>query len=247
MHADHAGLASTLIERTGCELLRGVGPHTIDDRLRDPGTELAERRAIGRREGVPDGRDRPVGRRAPRRRRPSHPRARAPAARAGRCPARLARRADAGAFAEPDRARRRAAPVGDHRGPGLRRRRAVRGVGLDARPVRRASRRRSIASRSSRRGCCCPATGGPVEDGPQRLAAARSAAEALATNALAALADGPRSAYDLAVAAVADPGGEQPPPVDAVDLALCARAPRAARDRDVRDRRRRRSPLHRLT
>ena len=55
MHADHAGLASALIERTGCELLRGVGPHTIDDRLRDPGdTELSERRATGLREGVPE-------------------------------------------------------------------------------------------------------------------------------------------------------------------------------------------------
>ena len=50
-----------------------------------------------------------------------------------------------------------------------------------------------------------PGHGRPVEDGPERLAAARAAAEALATNALAALADGPRSAYDLAVAAVADP------------------------------------------
>ena len=55
MHADHAGLAATLIERTGCKLLRGYGPHTIDDRLRDPATELPERRAIGRREGVPEG------------------------------------------------------------------------------------------------------------------------------------------------------------------------------------------------
>jgi hypothetical protein len=50
-----------------------------------------------------------------------------------------------------------------------------------------------------------PGHGRPVQDGPERLAAARAAAETLATNALAELANGPRSGYDLAVAAVADP------------------------------------------
>jgi glyoxylase-like metal-dependent hydrolase (beta-lactamase superfamily II) len=53
LHADHAGLAATVVERTGCELLRGLGPHTVDDRLRDPVISLAERREAGSREGIP--------------------------------------------------------------------------------------------------------------------------------------------------------------------------------------------------
>jgi glyoxylase-like metal-dependent hydrolase (beta-lactamase superfamily II) len=52
-HADHAGLASVLVERVGCEFLHGVGPHTVDDVLRDPITPLEERRVRAMGEGVP--------------------------------------------------------------------------------------------------------------------------------------------------------------------------------------------------
>jgi len=54
LHADHAGLAATVVERTGCELLRGLGPHTVDDTLRDPAVPLEARRQAGRREGIPE-------------------------------------------------------------------------------------------------------------------------------------------------------------------------------------------------
>ena len=54
LHADHVGLAATLVERTGCEFLHGLGPHTIDDALRDPQNALADRRAAARREGIPE-------------------------------------------------------------------------------------------------------------------------------------------------------------------------------------------------
>jgi glyoxylase-like metal-dependent hydrolase (beta-lactamase superfamily II) len=52
-HADHAGLAAEFVERVGCEFLHGVGPHTVDDVLRDPITPLDERRARAMGEGVP--------------------------------------------------------------------------------------------------------------------------------------------------------------------------------------------------
>jgi glyoxylase-like metal-dependent hydrolase (beta-lactamase superfamily II) len=53
-HADHAGLASVFVERVGCEFLHGVGPHTVDDVLRDPVTPLEQRRARAIAEGVPE-------------------------------------------------------------------------------------------------------------------------------------------------------------------------------------------------
>jgi len=53
LHADHAGLAATVAARTGCEVVRGLGPDTVDDVLRDPVTPLERRRASGVRAGVP--------------------------------------------------------------------------------------------------------------------------------------------------------------------------------------------------
>jgi glyoxylase-like metal-dependent hydrolase (beta-lactamase superfamily II) len=53
LHADHAGLAPALVAETGCEFLHALGPHTVDDVLRDPVTPLAERRARAIGEGVP--------------------------------------------------------------------------------------------------------------------------------------------------------------------------------------------------
>lgn len=53
LHADHAGLAATVIERSGCQLMRGLGPDTVDDALRDPVVPLEQRRAAGLREGIP--------------------------------------------------------------------------------------------------------------------------------------------------------------------------------------------------
>ena len=246
MHADHAGLASTLIERTGCELLRGVGPHTIDDRLRDPGTALAERRAIGRREGVPEAEiDRWVDAHLADDVR--HTRA----ARATGCSRRATSSCAAGSSCPtPGHSPNQIALVDEQRRWAITADLAYDvaepfvewGWTLDPYGEHLASLDR-VAELAPR--MLLPGHGRPVEDGPERLAAARAAAEALATNALAALADGPRSAYDLAVGGGRRPGGEQPPPVDAVDLALRARAPRAARGRDVRDRRRRRAALQR--
>ena len=204
MHADHAGLAATLIERTGCELLRGLGPHTVDDLLRDPGDRALGAARDRPARGRPGGRGRPLGRRAPRRRRPSQPGARAPPARAGDVLHGWLVRAQPGhsptQIALVDEQRRgRSPPTWPTTSPS----RSWSGAGRST-PTASISPR-STASPSSPRGCCCPATGGRSRTAPQRLAAARAAAEALASNALAALADGPRSAYELAVAAVADP------------------------------------------
>ena len=55
LHADHAGLAATVAARTGCDVLRGLGPDTVDDCLRDPVTPLDRRRALGLRAGIPAG------------------------------------------------------------------------------------------------------------------------------------------------------------------------------------------------
>jgi glyoxylase-like metal-dependent hydrolase (beta-lactamase superfamily II) len=52
-HSDHAALAATVVERTGCALLRGRGPLVVTDALRDPLLDLGERRRRATREGVP--------------------------------------------------------------------------------------------------------------------------------------------------------------------------------------------------
>lgn len=53
LHADHASLAPTVVERLGCRLLRGRGPDSIYDRLRDPSIPLDVRRRDALAEGVP--------------------------------------------------------------------------------------------------------------------------------------------------------------------------------------------------
>lgn len=53
LHADHGSLAETVIARTGCRLLRGRGPDTLYDALRDPVLPLAGRRVRARAEGIP--------------------------------------------------------------------------------------------------------------------------------------------------------------------------------------------------
>ncbi|HWF52862.1 MAG TPA: MBL fold metallo-hydrolase [Solirubrobacteraceae bacterium] len=52
-HSDHAGLAATVVERTGCEVARGAGPEAVIDSLRDPAIPLEVRRRAGLREGIP--------------------------------------------------------------------------------------------------------------------------------------------------------------------------------------------------
>lgn len=54
LHPDHAGLADEVAERLGCEVVRGEGPEALMDGLQDPLAPLEERRARGRREGVPE-------------------------------------------------------------------------------------------------------------------------------------------------------------------------------------------------
>ena len=53
LHQDHAGLASLIAERTGCDMARAAGPKTAHDALRDRGLPLARRRELVAREGVP--------------------------------------------------------------------------------------------------------------------------------------------------------------------------------------------------
>jgi glyoxylase-like metal-dependent hydrolase (beta-lactamase superfamily II) len=53
-HSDHAGLASLVIERSGCWYVRGSGPDAATDVLRDPSIGLEQRRASGRRAGIPE-------------------------------------------------------------------------------------------------------------------------------------------------------------------------------------------------
>ncbi len=55
-HSDHAGLAAEVVERSGCRLLRGAGPDSVLDQLRDAGLPLASRRELAAAEGVPGGR-----------------------------------------------------------------------------------------------------------------------------------------------------------------------------------------------
>lgn len=54
LHMDHAGLAATLAERVGCDLARGPGPDVGHDAFRDRLIPLADRRRRAAREGVPD-------------------------------------------------------------------------------------------------------------------------------------------------------------------------------------------------
>ena len=53
LHQDHAGLASLIGERTGCEMARAAGPKTAHDALRDRGLPLSCRRELVASEGVP--------------------------------------------------------------------------------------------------------------------------------------------------------------------------------------------------
>jgi glyoxylase-like metal-dependent hydrolase (beta-lactamase superfamily II) len=53
-HADHCGLASEVVARTGCRLLMAPGEHRPIDALRDPRRSFAERRALHRRNGTPE-------------------------------------------------------------------------------------------------------------------------------------------------------------------------------------------------
>lgn len=53
LHADHASLAATVVDRLGCRLLRGRGPDSLYDRLRDPLIPLDVRRRDAAAEGVP--------------------------------------------------------------------------------------------------------------------------------------------------------------------------------------------------
>jgi glyoxylase-like metal-dependent hydrolase (beta-lactamase superfamily II) len=53
LHADHASLAATVIARLGCRVLRGRGPDSLYDRLRDPSIPLDVRRRDALVEGVP--------------------------------------------------------------------------------------------------------------------------------------------------------------------------------------------------
>jgi glyoxylase-like metal-dependent hydrolase (beta-lactamase superfamily II) len=55
LHMDHAGLAHTVRERTGCQLARGAGPPTGHDAFRDITLPLPDRRRAAAREGVPAG------------------------------------------------------------------------------------------------------------------------------------------------------------------------------------------------
>ena len=52
-HADHFGLAATLIDRTGCALWCAPGPRHVVDAYRDPLVPLPVRRERARRAGVP--------------------------------------------------------------------------------------------------------------------------------------------------------------------------------------------------
>ena len=209
LHADHAGLAATVVERTGCELLHGLGPHTVDDRLRDPAIPLAERRESGRREGVPAGEvDRWVD---------AHL---ADDVRHARV--RPDRWLAAGDVIHTDAGRWCVAPAPGHSPSQIalveeRRRWAITadlaydveepfieyGWTLDPYGEHLASLE-AVAALEPR--VLLPGHGRPVEDGPARLAAARRAAAALAPSVLAALAGGRRSAYEIAVDRVRDPG-----------------------------------------
>jgi len=53
-HSDHAGLASAVIERSGCIYLRGRGAEAATDILRDPAIPLTQRRGHGRLAGIPE-------------------------------------------------------------------------------------------------------------------------------------------------------------------------------------------------
>jgi glyoxylase-like metal-dependent hydrolase (beta-lactamase superfamily II) len=206
LHADHAGLAATLVERTGCALLRAPGPHTVDDRLRDPVIALAQRREEACREGVPEEEvDRWVDTHLADD--VHHERARADRllaagdvldTRAGRwrvvptpghSPTQIALVEERGRWAiTADLAYDIAAPFLEY------------GWTLDPYGEHLASIAR-VAALEPR--ALLPGHGRPVDDAAERLEAARQAAEALAVDALAAL-DRPRTAYELVTRAVPD-------------------------------------------
>jgi len=207
LHADHAGLAATIVARTGCTLLRGLGPHTVDDLLRDPVISLAQRREAARREGVPEEVvDRWVDTHLADD--VHHERARADRlladgdvleTRAGRwrvvtipghSPTQIALVEERGRWAiTADLAYDVTAPFLEY------------GWTLDPYGEHLASIAR-IAALEPR--ALLPGHGRPVEHGAARLTAAGRAAKALATDAVAAL-DCPRTAYELTARAVPDP------------------------------------------
>jgi glyoxylase-like metal-dependent hydrolase (beta-lactamase superfamily II) len=208
LHADHAGLAATVVERTGCELMRGLGPHTVDDRLRDPAIPLAERREYGRREGIPEGElDRWVD--AHLADDVHHARVR---------PDRLLA---AGDVLHTDAGRWRVVPIPGHSPNQIalveeRRRYAITadlaydveepfieyGWTLDPYGEHLAALDR-VAALEPR--MLLSGHGRPDADARGRLAAARRAAEALAPSIHSALKAGPRTAYEVVVGRVVDP------------------------------------------
>lgn len=54
LHQDHAGLASLIAERVGCQLARAAGPKTAHDALRDRALPVECRRELALHAGVPD-------------------------------------------------------------------------------------------------------------------------------------------------------------------------------------------------
>jgi glyoxylase-like metal-dependent hydrolase (beta-lactamase superfamily II) len=233
LHADHAGLAVTVVERTGCRLLRGLGPHTVDDMLRDPATPLAQRRRAGRREGVPaDDLDRWVD---------AHL---ADDVRHERVDA--DRLLAAGDVLHTRAGRWHVVPAPGHSPTQIalveeRRRWGITadlaydvaepfleyGWTLDPYGEHLASLDR-VAAREPR--ALLPGHGRAVEDGPGRLAAARRRAAALVPGVLSALAGEPRSAYELVVDRLADPA-ENNRRQSMLSIVLCVLEHLEARDR----------------
>jgi glyoxylase-like metal-dependent hydrolase (beta-lactamase superfamily II) len=207
LHADHVGLAATVVERTGCDYLHGLGPHTIDDALRDPAVPLADRRAAARREGIPANEldhwvDNHLAddvwheRQPPRRLLVGGDTLRTRAGTwtvvpiAGHSPAQIALFEERRRWViSADLAYDIAHPFFEY------------GWTLDPYAEHLASLDR-VAALEPR--MLLPGHGRPADDAPERLAAARRATEALATNLLAALSQTPRSAYELAVETVPD-------------------------------------------
>lgn len=53
-HSDHAGLAATVVDRTGCAYARFEGPQAQMERMRDLWVPIEERRRLAREHGVPE-------------------------------------------------------------------------------------------------------------------------------------------------------------------------------------------------